>query len=289
MNLNIDKITSNLSEIYGLNLSFNDLFDIAKRIYEYRGKKLNSKQRVYLTLKRIGKPAHYSFITELHNQLFSDYQRNENSIHSYLNYARNLGIVWIGIRGTFALEEWGYKQAEKGLFDIIHEIVERKYKETGKPVSYNVIQAEIGKYRKLINANSFYISVYSNPKIKKVGKNSFIPKDKVKDEEDSDKGNHLDEILKDFISENSESYLEADDLKKDEGMLIKEQQANFNKKEKDKPTKDNNISIKYICPKCGALMVFKKGDLNDFYLCSTFPKCRKSIVVSLIDEVAKKI
>lgn len=289
MNLDIYEITSNLSKIYGLNLNFNDLFKIAKKIHEYRGKKLNSKQRVYLTLKRIGEPAHYSLITELHNQLFSDYQSNENSIHTYLNYARKLGVVWIGMRGTFALEEWGDKQAEKSLLDIIYEIVEQKHKETGKPVSYNVIQAEIGKYRKLINPNSFSMSVYLNPKIKKVDKNSFIPKDKVKDEEDSNKGNHLNEILKDFINENSGSYFEADDLKEDEGILIKEQQQpNFNKKEKDKPIKNNNISIKYICPNCGSPMIFKKGDLNDFYLCSTFPECRKSIVASLIDEVIKK-
>lgn len=290
MNLDIDKITSNLSEIYSINLSFNDLFDIAKRIYKYRGKKLNSKQRVYLTLKRIGEPAHYSLITELHNQLFSEYQSNENAIHSYLNYTRKLGVVWTGIRGTFALEEWGYKHAEKSLLAIIYEIVEQKHKETGKPVSYNVIQAEIGKHRKLINPNSFSVSVYSNPKIKKVDKNSFIPKDKVKDEKDSNRGNHLDEILKDFISENSGSYLEADDLKEDEGMLIKEeQQPNFNKKEKDKSVKENNISVKYICPKCGAQMVFKKGDFSDFYLCSRYPKCRKSIAAEKIDEMVKKM
>jgi DNA-directed RNA polymerase subunit M/transcription elongation factor TFIIS len=40
-----------------------------------------------------------------------------------------------------------------------------------------------------------------------------------------------------------------------------------------------------ICPKCGAPMIFKKGDLSDFYHCQ---KCKKTIVDSMISKYKNK-
>jgi hypothetical protein len=86
------------------------------------------------------------------------------------------GVVWIGIRSTFALKEWGYEHPSKTLFNTITKIVEKKYKETTRPVSFTVIVAEMGKYRQVVRNSSLTIASYRNPNLRRIGKNSFIPK-----------------------------------------------------------------------------------------------------------------
>ena len=63
-------------------------------------------------------------------------------------------MVWVGIRGTYALKEWGYERPPTKLFDAVADIVCTDYKKTGRPVSFEKICTEIGKYRQVINKES---------------------------------------------------------------------------------------------------------------------------------------
>ena len=63
----------------------------------------------------------------------------------------------------------------------------------------------------------------------------------------------------------------------DNNLLVAEKGNGYgNKKDKKE---------KIICPNCGAPMVFKKGDLSDFYHCQ---KCKKTIVDSMISKYKNK-
>ncbi len=152
-----------------------DLKFLAESIIRFRLSRLNKEQKVYLVLRAIGKPAHSAKITEVYNSLFPEHPSTEYNIYAVLGREK-YGVVWIGIRSTFALKEWGYEHPSKTLFNTVTKIVEKKYKETTRPVPFTVIVAEMGKYRQVVRNSSLTIASYRNPNLRHIDKNSFIPK-----------------------------------------------------------------------------------------------------------------
>jgi len=174
-----------------------DVQKLAKRISLYRISKLNRVQRTYLALRALGKPAHYSEITEKYNSLWPEHEMSERNIHGVLN-RQEYGIVWIGIKGTYALKEWGYERPSKSLFETVTEIVRRKFEETGVPVPAPVIISEMGKYRKIVHPTSMVIAIHSNPRLKKVSNDTFIPLEPNDHVQEEISINDLDKRLKEF-------------------------------------------------------------------------------------------
>lgn len=167
---------------------------LSESMAKFRRKPLRATDRVYLALRAIGRPAHYSEVADVNNFLFPDHLATDRNIHAALSREQH-GVVWIGVRGTFALKEWGYEHPSKSLFETVTEIVKKKYKRTRKPVRFAVIMAEIGKYRRFVKPSSLTIAAHCNPNLRSIFKDSFIPKgpnDKVQDEISADQ---LDKIL----------------------------------------------------------------------------------------------
>jgi len=208
-----------------------DLKNLAENIKRVRLKSLNKRQKAYLALRTIGKPAHSAKITEVYNSLFPEHPSTEHNIHAVLSY-EEYGVVWIGIRSTFALKEWGYEHPSETLFDTVTKIVEEKYKEITRPVSFEIIVTEMGKYRQFVNHNSLTIASHCNPNLRRVGKNSFIPrKPNEKETQEDISAKELDRVLREFkTKEQGESTI-----------------ANNPKNEKitEEPIKLSDTKIKY--------------------------------------------
>ncbi|MBM3705401.1 MAG: hypothetical protein FJW66_02640 [Actinobacteria bacterium] len=90
--------------------------------------------------------------------------------------------MWIGLRGVYALKEWGFKRPDKGLYQTVSEIINSKYSQTCKPVPLNHIYKEIGKHRRIVNESSLYFACNFNPKVKVLKKDLFMPVFKGTDE-----------------------------------------------------------------------------------------------------------
>ena len=174
-----------------------DLQLLAENIVRFRLRCLNKVQKAYLALRTIGKPAHSAKITGIYNSLFPDQPSTEHNIHAVLSHEK-YGVVWIGIRSTFALKEWGYEHPSATLFDTVTKIVEEKYKETTRPVSFEIIVTEMGKYRQFVNHNSLTIAVHCNPNLRCIGKNAFVPKEPGKETQEEIYAEELDRILREF-------------------------------------------------------------------------------------------
>jgi len=198
--LDIEAKAEFLQSNFNLVLSRNDLVKIVEVVSPVLLSPLTKSQKVYLALKQIGEPAHYSEVTEVYNALFPECPSNERNIHAVLSREQN-GVVWIGIKGTFALEEWGYKHPSQTIFDTVTEIVERKFAETGKCVPFSTIAAEIGKYRQAVRPASITFAAYLNPSLEQVYGDCFIPRT-GKQEEKEISTEELDEILEEFERQN---------------------------------------------------------------------------------------
>lgn len=175
-----------------------DMRAIAENIVQFRRKQCTKGQKAYLALRVIGRPADSAEITEVYNSLFPDSPSTEYNLHAVLG-REEYGVVWIGVRSTFALQEWGYEHPQKTLFDTVAEIVHKKFLETASSVPFEVIIAEIGKYRKVVRPASLTIAAYCNPALQCASKNSFVPKkDSVEEMEEGISTDELDRILKEF-------------------------------------------------------------------------------------------
>jgi hypothetical protein len=174
-----------------------DLQALAENIALFCQKSLNKGQKVYLALRTIGKPAHSDKIAEVYNSLFPEQPSTDQNIHAVLSHEK-YGVVWIGIRSTYALKEWGYEHPSETLFDTVTKIVEEKYKETNQPVPFEIIVTEMGKYRQFVNHNSLTIAAHCNPNLRRIGKNSFIPKKPDEKTQEEILADELDRILIEF-------------------------------------------------------------------------------------------
>jgi len=79
--------------------------------------------------------------------------------------------------------------------------------------------------------------------------------------------------------------LTPEEIKIVEGETMDKNQKHLNENLDDDSKMESNKKEEIICPKCGAPMIFKKGDLSDFYFC---PKCKKTIVESMISKYKNK-
>jgi hypothetical protein len=157
------------------------------------------RDRVHLTLTCIGKPAHYSRVAEIYNDVFPDFPMSEHDVHITLGRMEDRGVVWIGIKGTFALKEWGYEKPTKGLFETVAEIVRKRYAVTRRPVPFSFMSSEITKYRRVVNPNSVLIAAHCNPALKPVGEDAFVPREADQKEDEQDlQAEELDRILRRF-------------------------------------------------------------------------------------------
>lgn len=148
---------------------------LARAYVQHRLLHLNKAQRVYVVLRKIGRPAHYTSIVHEYLGMFpNDTDASEHNIHAVLLREQH-GVVLIGARGTFALEEWGYKRPARGLFQAVEQIIKERYAQSGQPVPMQVIMAEVAKERGIAKPASVAFAARLNPTIKPVQGDRFVP------------------------------------------------------------------------------------------------------------------
>lgn len=171
-------IEISFNEIIDITLNDKDYKKIIDIIRNYTINHLYGVEIAYCGLKKIGKPAHYSEVTDVCNKLFAPRIFTTREIHSYLtrnDLSGDLPFVWVGMKGIYALKEWGYEKPETDLFELIADIVLENYIVTKRPISLNKIISEVLKVRKMCNENSIIIASGINDRVIQIGKNQFIP------------------------------------------------------------------------------------------------------------------
>ncbi len=128
-------------------------------------------------LRSLGRAAHFAEIAERCNEMFPNRENAIRNWHSALSQpsAEELGIVWIGRKGMYGLQEHGYSRPTKDLFDSAADIVERVYANTGQPVPDSVVILEMGKVRREAHPNSIIMALGFSERLKSAGGGRYIP------------------------------------------------------------------------------------------------------------------
>ena len=170
-----DSLKKYISGIKKLFLSSNEINVLSCKINDYFNEISQIREIVYAALKKIDRPAHYSEITKVCSAMFKERVFSSEQIHASLTSKNQQQWTWIGLRGVYALKEWGFIKPDRGLCQTVFEIVNSRFSQTAKPVSINHIYREIGNYRKIVNENSLYFACNFNPRVRVIKKDLFIP------------------------------------------------------------------------------------------------------------------
>lgn len=161
-------------------LSSNDGNLVGNAENEYRSRNI-SKTRPYMlreALRTLGRAAHFSEIADICNHMFPENQTTTHNWHASLGRrdAEHLGIVWIGVKGTFGLKEHGYSRPDSDLFAAVAEIVAARFVKTLQPVDFDFVMAELSKQRRELKRNSVIMALAFNDKVEPVGREEYVPK-----------------------------------------------------------------------------------------------------------------
>ena len=141
-------------------------------------------KRVYMlreALRSLGRAGHYEEIIQECHKLFPDKVTSTRSWHAALSGCAHpdreeLGIVWIGVKGTYGLKEHGYSRPDADLFTQVAEIVEQIYSRTQKPVSEAEVVSQLGTLRRELNINSVKLALGINDRLM-AAEGGFVPKE----------------------------------------------------------------------------------------------------------------
>jgi hypothetical protein len=122
------------------------------------------RDKIYLVLKRAGRPMHFSDIADKISSLAANPKRvTTQAVHNEL--IKDKRFVLIG-RGIYALQEWGYRSGT--VADIIEEVL----KEEGVPISKDEIVKRV-LARRQVKTTTIVLNLQEKPQFKRVEKGVY--------------------------------------------------------------------------------------------------------------------
>lgn len=128
-------------------------------------KTINDK--IYLILKKAGKPMHYREIAVGINEAGFDKKKAcAATVHNELIIDKKYVLVG---RGYYALREWGYEDG------TVEEMIEKILKKAGKAMSKEEIIKQVLE-KKFVKQSTIYLALLNKKKFKKVEQNKYTLK-----------------------------------------------------------------------------------------------------------------
>jgi len=125
---------------------------------KWTGKRLHE---IIRALRELGEPAHYSKIAETINaKLPPERHITDRAVHTRLTQHPEL-FVWVGLRGTYGLREWGLEQALS-----YEDALEQILRQTGHPLTFQQVLAELPKFRPYYEESSIVFTLGTNERFR---------------------------------------------------------------------------------------------------------------------------
>jgi RNA polymerase sigma factor (sigma-70 family) len=123
---------------------------------------------IVLALREIGEPAHYSKIAAVVNaRIPLERHINDHVIHVRLTQYPEI-FVWVGLRGTYGLKEWGLEQA-------LHyeEVLAQIFQQAGHPLTFEQVLAEVPPLRPYYEESSLLLTLATNGRFRSFPDNTY--------------------------------------------------------------------------------------------------------------------
>lgn len=124
-------------------------------------RRMNDK--IYLVLKKIGKPMHFVDIAKKITEVFKK-EAYPPTVHNEL--ILNKHYVLVG-RGIYALKEWGYQRG------VVSDVIEQILQENTEPLSRDVIVREVLK-RRIVKKNTIHLALTNKKRFSKLADGRYV-------------------------------------------------------------------------------------------------------------------
>lgn len=124
-------------------------------------RRMNDK--IYLVLKKIGKPMHFVDIAKKITEVFKK-EAYPPTVHNEL--ILNKHYVLVG-RGIYALKEWGYQRG------VVSDVIEQILQENTEPVSRDSIVREVLK-RRIVKKNTIHLALTNKKRFAKLADGRYV-------------------------------------------------------------------------------------------------------------------
>lgn len=124
-------------------------------------RRMNDK--IYLVLKKIGKPMHFVDIAKKITEVFKK-EAYPPTVHNEL--ILNKHYVLVG-RGIYALKEWGYQRG------VVSDVIEQILQENTEPVSRDAIVREVLK-RRIVKKNTIHLALTNKKRFAKLADGRYV-------------------------------------------------------------------------------------------------------------------
>ncbi len=141
---------------------------------------LKQNELLYITLRKIGRAAHFTEIAERAKIEFPDRKTSARSWHAALDRAaRNdndsYGIVWTGRHGTYGLEEFGDFRPDGHYSVQVESIVKQRFEETRMHVPSSYVLDQIRKRRRGAKETSVNMALAYSNKLSGSANSGWLP------------------------------------------------------------------------------------------------------------------
>ena len=154
------------------------LAELTRTNLRRRSAKLTRKMQTYIALRRIGASAHYTEIADECGQIWPERPIPRLSCLNTLvamSKAGELGVVWIGRKGMYGLEEHGYSRPYATLEDTAADIVWQLYARSNAPVTFGQIMREMTQFRRESSEKSVLMALSFSERVKRLSGDKFVP------------------------------------------------------------------------------------------------------------------
>lgn len=124
-------------------------------------RRMNDK--IYLVLKKIGKPMHFVDIAKKITEVFKK-EAYPPTVHNEL--ILNKHYVLVG-RGIYALKEWGYQRG------VVSDVIEQILQDTTEPLSRDAIVREVLKQR-IVKKNTIHLALTNKKRFSKLADGRYV-------------------------------------------------------------------------------------------------------------------
>lgn len=161
-----------------MGLPSEDLNALSAAICNLRKRSMQRIGQVICALERIGRPAHYSEIAVIRNELFPDSPMPDRNVHVTLGLTKD--VAFAGRRGVYGLKRWGVEAPAQHLDKQVIGVLEKLYRIIGAPVPFKTVLSHVRRERTEADETSVQIILSMNcdkmpdqkwrPRLKKIKK-----------------------------------------------------------------------------------------------------------------------
>lgn len=161
-------------------LAWRDIGVLRTEFKRMRVAKMFEYDRILCAMEHIKRPAHYSEITTIYNELFPKTKQTDRNLHAVLGRFPK-EIAYVGRKGTYGLTKYGAVKPKVELYELVVDVLKRRCELMRVALPFDVVLAAVRKERP--GADSTSVKMILGFKAQQTAAGHWFPLGGIKEKE----------------------------------------------------------------------------------------------------------